>query len=81
MLALNERLLAEMFGSAGNVPASVQQALIVAGKESSLVSPAVRQQAMAFQADARRVTSGALAQDAFLSRWSTSYFFYNEFVK
>ena len=81
MLALNERLLAEMFGSAGNVPASVQQALIVAGKQSALVSPVVMQQAMMYQADARRAMSGALAQDAFLSRWATSYFFYNEFVK
>ena len=81
MLALNERLLTEMFGSAGNVPASVQQALIVAGKQSALVSPVVMQQAMMYQADARRAMSGALAQDAFLSRWATSYFFYNEFVK
>ena len=81
MLALNERLLAEMFGSAGNVPASVQQALIVAGKQSTLVSPVVMQQAVMYQADARRAMSGALAQDVFLSRWATSYFFYNEFVK
>lgn len=81
MLALNEGLLAEMFGSAGNVPASVQQALIVAGKQSTLVSPVVMQQAVMYQADARRAMSGALAQDVFLSRWATSYFFYNEFVK
>ena len=70
-----------MFGSAGNVPASVQQALIVAGKQSTLVSPVVMQQAVMYQADARRAMSGALAQDVFLSRWATSYFFYNEFVK
>ena len=81
MLALNEKLLAEMFGRAENVPASVQQALLVAGKQSALVSPAVMQQAMLYQADTKRVVSGALAQDAFLSRWATSYFFYNEFVK
>jgi hypothetical protein len=81
MLALNERLLTEMFGSAGNVPASVQQALIVAGKQSALVSPVVMQQAMMYQADAKRAMAGALAQDVFLSRWAASYFFYNEFVK
>jgi hypothetical protein len=81
MVAMNDRMLGEMFGSPADVPACVQQALLVAGGKSSLVSPVVMQQAMMYQADAKRAMAGALAQDVFLSRWAASYFFYNEFVK
>ncbi len=81
-LAMNKKLLDGVFGGPAHVPAYIQQALIVSGNyPADSILPELRQQARAFQTDAQRVTTGALDQATFLSRWASTYFFYNEFIK
>jgi len=80
-LALNQGLLEGIFKGPLAVPKYLQQALISSGKYPGFISPEVQQQAMAFRTDAQRVGSGMMDQQLFMSRWASSYFFYNEFVK
>ena len=81
-LAMNKKLLDGVFGGPAHVPAYIQQALIVSGNyPADSILPELRQQARAFQTDAQRVTTGTLDQATFLSRWASTYFFYNEFIK
>ncbi len=81
-LALNQNLLEALFGGPAAVPVPLQQALLVSGKYPlEAISPAVQQQAMAYRTDVARVTSNQMDQSLFLSRWASTYFFYNEFIK
>lgn len=81
-LALNRKLLEGLFGGPAGIPPVLQQALVVSGTyPADGLSPAVQQQALAYRTDAQRVSSGQLDQGLFLSRWASSYFFYNDFVK
>ena len=81
-LAFCRNLLEGFYGRPSAVPISLQQALLVSEKCSTeMVLSAVQQQAMAYRDDAKRFSSKQMDESLFISRWASTYFFYNEFVK